>query len=41
VSYSRDHKKAWLLVDGKKARELSLSEAANKVQELGLSELLK
>ena len=32
VSYSKDHKKAWLLVDGKKVRELSLSEAAKKVQ---------
>ena len=41
VQFSKDRKKAWLLKDGKLAHELSLSEAAKKVEELGLSELLK
>jgi len=41
VQFSKDRQKAWLLKDGKKARELSPSEAVKKVEELGLSKLLK
>ena len=41
VRFSKDRQKAWLLKDGKIAEELSQSEAAKKVEELGLSELLK
>ena len=41
VQFTKDRQKAWLLKDGKVAQELSLSEAAKKVEELGLSELLK
>ena len=39
--FSKDHQKALLLKDGKHVRELSLSEAAKKVEELGLSKLLQ
>ena len=41
VQFTKDRQKAWLLKDGKIAHELSRSEAAKKVEELGLSELLK
>ena len=41
VGFSKDRQKAWLLKDGEEVRELSPSEAAKKVQELGLSGLLK
>ena len=41
VRFSKDRQKAWLLKDGKVAHKLSRSEAAKKVEELGLSELLK
>ena len=41
VKFTKDRQKAWLLKDGKAVRELSPSEAAKKVQELGLSGLLK
>ena len=41
VRFSKDRQKAWLLKDGEIAQELSRSEAAKKVEELGLSELLK
>ena len=41
VQFSKDRQKAWLLKDGEEVRELSPSEAAKKVQELGLSGLLK
>ena len=41
VKFTKDRQKAWLLKDGKVVRELSPSEAAKKVQELGLSGLLK
>ena len=43
VQFTKDRQKAWLMKDGnlKGAQELSLSEAAKKVEELGLSELLK
>ena len=40
VRFSKDRQKAWLLKDGKSVRELSQSEAAKKVEELALSELL-
>ena len=40
VKFTKDRQKAWLLKDGKVVRELSPSEAAKKVQELGLSGLL-
>ena len=40
VRFSKDRQKAWLLKDGEIAQELSRSEAAKKVEELGLSELL-
>ena len=35
VKFSKDRQKAWLLKDGKVVRELSRSEAAKKVEELG------
>ena len=41
LGFTKDRQKAWLKKDGKVAHELSLSEAAKKVEELGLSELLK
>jgi len=41
VKFSKDRQKAWLLKDGKEGRELSPSEAVKKVEELGLSKLLK
>ena len=41
VQFTKDRQKAWLVKDGKVAHELSLSEAAKKVEELGLSKLLK
>ena len=41
VRFSMDRQEAWLMKDGKVAHELSQSEAAKKVEELGLSELLK
>ena len=41
VRFSKDRQKAWLIKDGKVAQELSPSEAAKKVEELGLSKLLK
>ena len=40
VWFTKDRQKAWLLKDGKVAQELSPSEAAKKVEELGLSKLL-
>ena len=40
VGFSKDRQKAWLLKDGKIVQELSPSEAAKKVEELGLSKLL-
>ena len=40
VQFTKDRQKAWLLKDGKIAQELSPSEAAKKVEELGLSKLL-
>ena len=40
VHFSKDRRKAWLKKDGKVAHELSPSEAAKKVEELGLSKLL-
>ena len=40
VRFSKDRQKAWLLLKGEEVRELSQSEAAKKVEELGLSELL-
>ena len=40
VRFSKDGRKAWLLKDGEIVRELSQTEAAKKVEELGLSELL-
>ena len=41
VKFTKDRQQAWLLKDGKVVRELSPSEAAKTVRELGLSELLK
>ena len=41
VKFTKDRQQAWLLKDGKVVRELSPSEAAKTVQELGLSELLE
>ena len=41
VRFSKDRQNAWLLKAGKRAQELSPSEAAKKVEELGLSKLLK
>ena len=41
VKFTKDRQQAWLLKDGKAVRELSPSEAAKTVQELGLSELLE
>ena len=41
VRFSKDRQKVQLFKDGEFAQELSLSEAAKKVEELGLSELLK
>ena len=41
VQFTKDRQKAWLLKDGKFAQELSRREAAKKVEELGLSKLLK
>ena len=41
VRFSKDRQEAWLLKDGKIAEELSQSEAAKKVEELGLSKLLQ
>lgn len=41
VLFSKDRQKAWLMKDGKVARELSRSAAAKKVEELGLLKLLK
>ena len=41
VRFSKDRQKAWLVKDGKRAQELSRSEAVKKVEELGLSKLLK
>ena len=41
VKFTKDRQQAWLLKDGEEVRELSPSEAAKKVQELGLSGLLK
>ena len=41
VKFTKDRQQAWLLKDGEEVRELSPSEAAKTVQELGLSELLK
>ena len=41
VRFTRDRQKAWLVKDGEIAQELSRSEAAKKVEELGLSELLQ
>ena len=40
VQFSKDRQKAWLLKDGEIAQELSPSEAAKKVEELGLLKLL-
>ena len=40
VMFTEDRQKAGLLKDGKRAQELSPSEAAKKVEELGFSELL-
>ena len=40
VGFTKDRQKAGLLKDGKFVQELSPSEAAKKVEELGLSELL-
>ena len=41
VKFTKDRQQAWLLKDGEEVRELSPSEAAKTVQELGLSGLLK
>ena len=41
VQFSKDRQKAWLVKNGEVAQELSLSEAAKKVEELGLSKLLQ
>ena len=41
VRFSKDRQNAVLVKDGKFVQKLSLSEAAKKVEELGLSELLK
>ena len=41
VKFSKDRQKAVLFKDGEFAQELSPSEAAKKVEELGLSELLQ
>ena len=41
VQFSKDRQKAVLFKDGEFAQELSPSEAAKKVEELGLSKLLK
>ena len=40
VKFSKDRQKAWLMKDGESVHELSPSEAAKKVEELGLSKLL-
>ena len=41
VRFSKDCQEAWLFKDGEFAHELSRSEAAKKVKELGLSKLLQ